>query len=212
MLQGRLTVALVATALTAAACGDAGESGAIRENVIDPGIEAIEEGGTADTAACGIEASTMRTAIDAYTTLKGEPPANEVVLVDEGFLRSESTLWDVVDGGLIAQDPGCAGVPADVETSDIVTSTPLPPSPDEVYAGFSADDIEVFGGAECAREIAEIFSAGETYVAQTGNAPADLDTLVAGGFLADRPELWEFDGVDLVPSDGSPCPDLTSGP
>ena len=207
MLQSRLTALLLAAAATAAASGDAA-GGAIRNEVVEPGVTAIEQGGSADQAACGLEASSLRTAMESYELLEGDPAPDEATLVDQGFLRSESTLWDVVDGELVAQDPGCDPSAADVEAGDIVT-TARPPTAEQVYREFTEEQVAAFGGADCAWEIAQIFAAGERFVAEIGNDPSDLDALVDGGFLTPRPVLWAFDDGDLVPADDSPCPDLS---
>ncbi len=208
MLQGRLITLALAAATTVAACGGSDGGGAIRENVVEPGVTAIERGGTADQAACGIEASSIRTALESYELLEGDPAPDEAALVDEGYLRAESTLWDVVDGALVAQDPGCDPNAADVPASDIVT-TAEPPTAEQVYREFTQEQVAAFGGADCAWELAQIFAAGERFVAETGSDPSDLDALVDGGFLSPRPLLWVFDDGDLVPADDSPCPDLT---
>jgi hypothetical protein len=213
VLQGRLTAAFVAASALAttavlAACGGSDDVNAIRENVVEPGVTAIEEGGSADRAACQIDASALRTALESYELLQGEPAVDEAALVEAGFLRSESELWDVVDGRLAAVDPGCSDVAAETEAPEIVTSTSIP-SIDEVLAALSDEEVEALGGPDCAREVAQIYAAGERFVAETGEAPDDLDALVDGGYLAARPELWTFVDGELVPADGSDCTAFT---
>ena len=207
MLQSRLILPILAATAIVASCGGGDDADAIRENVVEPGVSAVEEGGGADTAACDIEASTLRTALESFALLEGEPAAAEAARVEAGFLRSESTLWDVVDGELVAQDPGCGAVPTDIEAAEIVTDTDVP-SAEEVYTAFTPDEVAAFGGADCAWELAQIYAAGEAFVAATGNSPDDLDTLVADGYLAQEPTLWVFDAGDLAPAEGSDCPDL----
>ena len=103
MLPDRLTLAALAAAalLTACSGADGTDGGAIRENVIEPGITAIDE---SSGLACGSEASSFRTALEAYELVEGEPAADEQALIDAGLLRAESELWDVIDGRLVAQE------------------------------------------------------------------------------------------------------------
>lgn len=205
MLQGRLIAAIAAAALTLAACGTSDDdSGAIRENVVEPGVSAVEDGGGADLAACTADAATLRSALESYALLEGDAADDEAALVEAGYLRTETERWDVLDGEIVAVDPSCAAADVDVEAIEIVTSTSIP-SVDEVLAGLSADEIEAIGGPDCARELAEIYAAGERLVAQTGEAPEDLDDLVDAGALSDRPELWVFTDDDLAPAEGSGC-------
>ena len=108
MLQRRLITATVAVVLTACAQADGTERGAIRENVIEPGLDAIDE---SRVLACGSEASSFRTVLDVYEVREGEPAPDEAALIAGDYVRSESELWDVVDGELVAQDPACGEVP-----------------------------------------------------------------------------------------------------
>lgn len=199
MLHRRLTYLTAATALALAACS---EGGAIEENVVRPGITAITE--DAPAAACTANASVLRSAIDAYTLLEGGPPPDEQALVDAEFLREPTTDWDIVDGELVAENPACGDVEQPVATVDIVTeSDPL--AADELYATFTPDQIDSIGGESCARELAAIIAAAETFLVERSAEPADLDDLVATGYLAAPPELWQFADEELLPADGSGC-------
>lgn len=205
MLQGRLTLAATAVLLLGAcASADGTERGALRENVIEPGITAIKE--DAPAANCGVNASTLQNAIDSFTLLEGDPPPDEQSLVDAGYLRETTSDWNVVDGVLVAENPACGPVPTDttVATLDIVTETERLEA-DDVYATFDQDQIESVGGEACARELATIVAAAETYVTEQGTDPADIDALVAGGYLADTPTLWVLADDELVPTDASGC-------
>ena len=212
MLQGRLTrLALVAASLAiAAGCAgaDGTDRGAIRENVIEPGITAIDQ---ATQLACDGDAATLRTAMDAYELFEGVPTPDEATLVTEQFLRDESELWDIVDGQLVPTDPGCGSVtPPAPDAVDIVTSTEAPLSADDVYAAFSVAQITAVGGEACARELATIFSGAERYVAEIGSDPLDLPQLVGAGYLDDLPEFWQLVDDDLVPVPDSGCLDVGS--
>jgi hypothetical protein len=198
----RLTLlALAAAALALPACS---EGGAIEESVVRPGITAITE--DAPAAACSTNASTLRSAIDSYTMLEGEPPPDEQALVDAGYLRGTTTDWDVVDGELIAENPACGPVPEDapVATVDIVTEAE-PLDADELYATFDRAAIDSIGGEACARELAAIIAAAETFLAERSAEPTDIDELVATGYLASAPELWELVDAELLPTDGGGC-------
>ena len=205
MLQRRLTGALLVTAAVGAlaACGDE----TIEDNLVRPGITAIDD---ARTEACGANAGVLRSAIDAYTLIVGEPPPDEQALVDERFLRETTTDWDVVDGDLVAENPACGPVGASATPPtvvDIVTdSEPL--SADELLAQMTDAQIDAVGGRDCALELARIFSAAERYVADLGSEPTDFDDLVAAGFLDAPPTLWHADGDRLAPAAGSGCEEL----
>lgn len=106
MLRRQLTAALAASALLAACGGADGSSGgAIRENVVEPGITAIDE---ADQFACDTDRRMLEVAIEAYAVFTGDPPPDEAALVDADFIRARSELWDVVDGDIVVQGPACA--------------------------------------------------------------------------------------------------------
>jgi hypothetical protein len=205
VLQRRLTGVLAATIVVAtlAGCGDQ----PIEDDLVRPGITAA---GEARSDVCGLNASAVRTAIDAYTMLEGEAPSDEQALVDAGVLPEASDDWDVVDGVLVAENPACgpvgeAATPPTVV--DIVTDAE-PMSAGEVLAGMADEQIAQVGGAECAAELAEIFSAAERFVAELGRAPEGFDDLVDAGYLTELPELWVADGDALHPADGSDCAEL----
>ena len=201
MLQGRLTPALIVGVTLLTSC--TGSGGAIRDNVIEPGITAIDQAGELQ---CSQDASTLRVALDAYEMLNGTPAADEQTLIDSEYLREASDVWDVVHGQLIAADPGCGDVPADIPEAEIVTSTEPLLMPEEVFAGFTAEQIESVGGTDCARELAALFSAGERYSAQTGDTDPDgFQAFIDAGVLDQLPVLWTTDGTDLLPVDGSGC-------
>lgn len=206
MLQGglirsgrRLAPALAAALIALTACsGDA-----VRDAVVEPGLEAVDE---ATALACETNAATLRTAIEAYGLLEGAPPDDEQALIDAEFLREATTEWDVVDGVIVPEDPAC-GDQAPIATVDIVTATETLDA-DELYASFDQVQIDSVGGEACARELAEIIAAGETFLAQKATEPADLEELVATGYLASMPDLWRLADLELVPVDGSGCTDL----
>jgi hypothetical protein len=206
VLQGRLILPVAAAvAIVTAGCAgiDGTDRGAIRENVIEPGITAMNQ---SSELACGGDAATLRTAMDAYELLEGSPAPDEAALVAQQFIREPSDLWDVTDGVLVPVDPACGSV-AEVSptTLDIVTSTEPPETADQVYAGFSAEQIAGVGGEACARELAAIFAAGEQHVAEFGDDPRDLQQLVDEGSLDRMPALWQItDGV-LTPTADSEC-------
>ena len=201
MLHRRLTL-LVATAgaFVLPACS---EGGAIEEGVVRPGITAITD--DAPAAACGVNASVLRSAIEAYALLEGDPPPDEQALVDAGFLRETTTDWDVVDGELVVENPVCgAADQAPVATLDIVTdSEPL--DADDLYASFDQPAIDSIGGEACARELAAIIAAAETFLGEQAMEPVDIEELVTAGYLASMPERWELVDAELLPTEASGC-------
>jgi len=211
MLQGRLRLSgIVAAVLFTAACAgvDGTERGAIRENVIEPGITAIDQ---SKVLACNADLSTLRTALETYELLERSPAPDEATLVEEQFLRSESDLWDIDDGRLVPTDPAC-GSPQDVDPDavDIVTSTEPPRSTEEMFADLTADDIAAMGGEDCALELAAILSGVDRFLAEQGREPDSLDELDASGYLEQPVTLWEVTDEALVPAAGSGCTDFTT--
>lgn len=219
MLQGRLSprpgggaargtvagVALVAAGLLGGcASADGTDDGALREQVIEPGITALDE---SRRLVCGADASTLRTVLESYELLEGAPAADEAALVAGGYLHSETESYDVVDGEIVVADPACEGVPIDLPATEIVTATEPPPSADEVLADFGDDGVAAVGGADCARELAAVYAAGERYVAEYGSDPADLDALVASGSIEVPVTRWVLAGDRLVPAPDSGCID-----
>ena len=209
----RLAAVAVAIVATITACGgDDGSGGAIEENVVRPGITAMEQ---ASALACNSDAEALRVAIESYTLLEGEPPHDEAALVTGAYVRAASELHDVIDGQVVPVDPGCEGTgsvpptaPAVSDVGDIVTSTEPPLTPDQMMAELTPEEIAEVGGEACARELVTIFTAGQSYVAAQGGAPESLDDLVAGGYLGTPITLWVVDGNNLHPAEGSGCVDL----
>lgn len=218
MLPGRLiggAAAVAALALLAGCSG--GEGGAIEENVVRPGVTAIQEG--APAAACAIDVETLRLAIEVYETLNGEPPADESALLAERMIREESQVLDVADGQIVAVDPSCKTVvpavtapggsaPLTAPATDlggIVTGTEPLQTADEILAGMSAAGVASLGGEACARELAEIFAASERFVAERAENPTTLADLVDAGYLDEPVELWAVEADQLIPVTGSGC-------
>jgi hypothetical protein len=198
--------------LTACAGVDGTERGAIRENVIEPGITAI---GQARSETCGINASNLRTAIDAYTLFEGDPPPDEQALVDGGFLRSVTEDWNIVDGELVAENPACGDVPTTVPTQEIVTEandagTLAPMTVEEVLATFDEDQVAEVGGPACARQMAVIISGAEQYVANEGVDPETIEDVERAGYLAEPVTMWQVVDDELRPTDDSPCNDFVA--
>lgn len=215
--SGLLAVSLIAV-LAACGGGDDGDGGgAIEENVVEPGITAIDD---ATRLACDGDADTLRAAIEQFELLEGSTPDSEAALVATGYLKEESERFDVVDGRLEAVDQACKGsVPATTPNGSVPLTAPATDlgqiitndqvlTAAEVFATMTADDIAAFGGEACARELADIFAAGEAFTAREGREPENLDDLESD--LESPVTRWAYDGTDdrLVPADGSPCPDV----
>jgi hypothetical protein len=213
-----IPIVLAATVITGGCAGaDGTERGAIRENVIEPGITAINQ---ANVLACSADLSTLRTALDTYQLLEGEPAPSEAALVESEFLRSESELWDVRDGAIVAVDPACGTPPPDDPSAadpdaidpdaiDIVTSTEPPPTADELLTDLSPSQVEAVGGSDCARELVTIFAAVNLFLTENGRGPNDLLELETSGALTDTITLWQVVDDELVPTADSACEPLS---
>jgi hypothetical protein len=231
VLQSRLSTAITAPLLAISmvvglvGCSDgdgSGDaSGALEENVVAPGITAIDE---STAIACETDANILRTALESFELIEGSPAESEEALLATGYLTDESELFDVVDGQVIAVAASCKG--------EVVVTTPTGETPasapatelgqmvtDEdlldaagVFDAMTPEDVAEFGGEACARELADVFAAGERFVAREGRVPASLDDLAND--LDGDVTLWELDesGDILVPTAGSPCPDVFSTP
>lgn len=214
MLQRRLTLLSIGVAavgtLTACAGVDGTERGAIRENVIEPGITAMDQ---SREVACGIDARTIQTALDAYEALEGEPAQDETTLIDNGFLREESEAWNVADGVLVPQAEVCGTVPneASAATVEIVTATE-PLTVAEVMATFTTDDIASFGGEACATQLAVVFAGVSRYVDETGAEPTTFDEVEAVGHFDEPVTKWQVVDDAIRPVDGSGCLDFIGVP
>ena len=156
----------------------------IRENVIEPGITALNQ---SKQFACDGDAATIRLALEAYELFEGQPAPDEQTLIDGEFLRDESDRWDVVDGRLIAQDPDCGTVlpPEPVPLPEIVTESA--PSDllgvDGVLAQFTSGDIADVGGPACARQLAVVAAGLELYQSELGSEPDSLEQIEEAGYF-----------------------------
>ncbi len=212
MLQRRLNLLALGLAATLSACAgvDGTERGAIRENVIEPGITAMDQ---SRELACGFDARTIQTAIDAYEALEGEAAQDEATLIDSGFLREESEAWDVADGVLVPQAETCAPVSsgAPASTVEIVTETETLTAA-EVLATFSTDDVASFGGEDCAKQLAVVFAGVSLYVTETGTEPGAIDDVEAAGYFDEPITMWQVVDDAIRPVAGSGCLDFIGTP
>ncbi|NNE11372.1 MAG: hypothetical protein HKN41_03920 [Ilumatobacter sp.] len=222
MLQRRLNAArrslpalVLALALVSSACAgvDGTERGAIRENVVEPGITAI---GEAREQACGLNATNLNTALETYLLLEGEPAPDEAALVSEGYLRSETEEWDVVDGVLVPEHPACGPVPDPEQvTSTIEIVTDAEPGPvtatvDELYATFTPEDISSMGGPACARQFAVVADGLARYIETTGIDPQGLEEIAEAGLFEEPVTMWQVIDDVLRPANGSTCRDFVA--
>jgi hypothetical protein len=211
VLQRQLAVSITAVVFAATACAgaDGTERGAIRENVIEPGVTAIDR---SRVAACGVEASSFRTALETYELLEGEPAPDEAAMIAAGRLVSESELWDVVDGQLVPQDPACGEVATSVPTEEIITESDASGAAavDEILATFTDDEIEGYGGRECARQLAVVFAGAAAFAEREGDEPDTIADVEAAGHLAEPVTMWQVVDGSLRPTPGSPCLDFVA--
>lgn len=211
MLQRRLIAAATAAVVVLTACAqvDGTERGAIRENVVEPGLDAIDE---SRVLACSSEASSFRTVLEIYEVREGEPAPDEAALIEGDYVRNESDLWDVVDGQLVAQDPDCGEVPTTVTADEIVTDAGDTGvlTLDDVLATFTEDDVTSFGGPDCARQLAVVFAGASQYAVSEGVDPSSMDDVEAAGYFVEPVTMWEVVDDTIRPTPDSACLDFVA--
>ena len=103
MLLKQISVVALAAAAFVGITGCGSEADPV-EQVVEPAVTRIEQGidaiDRADTLACQTDKMTLEAAIEAYTTLEGEPPPDEAALVPT-YLREESELYDIAGGQVV---------------------------------------------------------------------------------------------------------------
>ena len=193
--QGIFVATLVSATLTA--CG----SSSPVEVIVKPGITAIEQ---SSALACDADLLTLQTAIDSFTLLNVDPPAAESDLVPD-WLRSESALYDLVAGQIVAAPAsGCAAAPADPEAA----------APETTVDGRLV--------RTCSIQYKTLRVAIEAYYALngTGTVPTE-QALVDAGLLLEPDELYDVDlsgnvvvapiaicdGIGVVEDTTTPLPD-----
>jgi hypothetical protein len=167
-----------------AACG----SSSPVEVLIKPGITAIEQ---SSALACDADLMTLQTAIESFTVLNVDPPAIESDLVPD-WLRSESTLYDLVDGAIVpAAGSGCPAVLAGA------TGAPAGTTPPEEPANLR----------ECTVIFKTLSVAIEAYYAMNGEATTVTEqALVDGDLLRALNDAYDVDaGGQLVAVPGGIC-------
>jgi hypothetical protein len=211
--------AAIAAAAVFAACGGGGP---IEENVVRPGITAMEQ---ASALACSTDAEVLRKSIEAYVLFENDPPPDEAALIAAGFLREESTLHDVVNGQVVPVAVDCGGtgvapptVPPgsapmtapSTDVGEIVTSTEPPLTPEQMLSEFTPEEVAEVGGPECAGELASLFVAAQNFVAEQGKDPETIEELA--GYLDQPIELWVVQAGSLAAAPGSGCINLDDSP
>ncbi len=104
MLQVRLTpLVVILGAVALSACSDGG--GVIEDNVIQPGVTAMNQ---ATDLACSADRAALTSALETYEIMQGEPAIDQTALIQAGYLREASSLYQVVDGQIQPVDPNCS--------------------------------------------------------------------------------------------------------
>ena len=208
MLQSKLTQFLACMAGIGLLAACTGDGGAIRDNVIEPGITALNE---SKALACNGDAETIGVAMQAYELLESKPAADEATLVASQFLREESELWNISNGQLVAEHPDCGVVTpvaivteqSDTSTADFSTELAAM-TPESVVAGATEAQIAEVGGRDCALEVAAVSIAFGHWAIAHDAEPTSIRQLLDEGSLQPL-ALWKPSGMILEPSSGSHC-------
>ena len=86
------------------ACGGDDGGGVIEDNLIRPGITAMNQ---ASDLACNADRAALTMALETFEIMQGDPATDQAALIGAGYLREPSTLHEVVDGQIQPIDPGC---------------------------------------------------------------------------------------------------------
>jgi hypothetical protein len=95
---------LILGVMVVSACGGDDGGGVIEDNLIRPGITAMNQ---ASELACNADEAALTMALEAYEIMNGDPASDQAALVEAGFLREPSMLHEVLDGQIRPIDPGC---------------------------------------------------------------------------------------------------------
>ncbi len=188
--------------LTLASCGSSSPA----EVIVKPGITAIEQSGG---LVCDADLRALETSIENYTLLNAGPPTAESDLVPD-WLRSESQLYDIVDGAIVpAAGSGCPATSAGAEIAAPATTV---------------DDRLV---RTCSIQYKTLRVAIEAYYAMngTGTVPTE-QALVDAGLLIEPDLLYDVDvsgnvvvaanavcdGIEVVEDTTTPLPDPGPAP
>jgi hypothetical protein len=95
-------VLLLGLCVGSSCTGDGG--GPIEDNLIRPGITAMDQ---ASVLACNADKAALTMALETYEIMQGDPAADQTALIEAGYLREPSTLYEVVDGQIQPIDPAC---------------------------------------------------------------------------------------------------------
>jgi hypothetical protein len=98
----------VSVAALAAACASPGDGDGTGGD--DGGIGGVveivaEAPADASSGACDVERRVVTTAADTYLALTGSPASSEQDLIDDGFLREPSELFDLTADGTVVPAP-----------------------------------------------------------------------------------------------------------
>jgi hypothetical protein len=150
--------------------------------------------------------------------LESEPASDEAALVESGYLRAESELWDVADGALVAQDAGCATASDPEPIDEIVTDVDAGAgvdeelaaelaalTPDDILDSATAAEIDQVGGKDCAYEVAVVGLAYSRWSFDRQAEPESMTVLVTDGYLPEGLALWTLGDTSLEAIDGSGC-------
>lgn len=181
-----------------AACG----SSSPIEVIVEPGITAIRE---SNALACSSDLESLLLAVEAYTMLNVDSPTAESDLVPD-YLRSESQLYDLVDGQP-APAPGSGCPDPSVDATGALPDTTANDDPARV--------------SDCLARFKTVSVAIEAYFALNGTGAMPTEqALIEDGLLRALDEAYDVDqggqvvavpggicdGVELVPVTSPPVP------
>lgn len=95
-------LAAAALATTLIACGEGGGGGVIEDNLIRPGVTAMNN---ASVLACNADKAALTTALSMFEIMQGEPAIDQTALIEAGYLRESSESYTVVNGQIRPSDP-----------------------------------------------------------------------------------------------------------
>lgn len=199
--RGPAALTVVALGFVAGGCSGDDSSGGTDGAGVEEARRAVPDEvpiDEAESAACSADFATLVQAVELYFAVNGKQATSEDDLIEAGFLRSESSRFDVEADGIVVaeEDSGCT-------SNDPAASVPTAVAP---TATASSGPVGAITQEVCDEEGRALAVAVIGWT-QEGNAlPVTEEELVAGGHLQALSPYYDLGPAgELVAVPGSGC-------